>query len=126
VTAAISYLEEQAQLRRREEGKILYETTGRILVARFTEHGSHELDPHLHTHLVVLNMTNHENGDRMASLESRVMYAEQRVAGQIYRNSLAFVLRERAETTPIPLRPVRDTRCAGRTDRAILKARRSD
>lgn len=94
VTAAISYLEEQAQLRRRDEGKIVYETTGRILVARFTEHGSRELDPHLHTHLVVLNMTNRENGDPMASLESRVMYGEQRVAGQIYRNALAFGLRE--------------------------------
>jgi conjugative relaxase-like TrwC/TraI family protein len=94
VTAAITYLEEQAQLRRREEGKIVHETTGRILVARFTEHGSRELDPHLHTHLVVLNMTNRQDGDPMASLESRVMYGEQRVAGQIYRNALAFRLRE--------------------------------
>ncbi|MFC3215307.1 MobF family relaxase [Novosphingobium panipatense] len=94
VTAAITYLEEQAQLRRREEGKIVHETTGRILVTRFTEHGSRELDPHLHTHLVVLNMTNRQDGDPMASLESRVMYGEQRVAGQIYRNALAFSLRE--------------------------------
>ncbi|RJG52413.1 conjugative relaxase [Sphingobium terrigena] len=94
VTAAIFYLEEQAQLRRREEGKIVHEMTGRILVARFTEHGSRELDPHLHTHLVVLNMTNREDGDSMASLESRVMYGEQRVAGQIYRNALAYSLRE--------------------------------
>ncbi len=94
VTTAISYLEEQAQLRRRDEGKIVHETTGRILVARFTEHGSRELDPHLHTHLVVLNMTNREPGDPMASLESRVMYGEQRVAGQLYRNALAFGLRE--------------------------------
>lgn len=94
VTAAISYLEEQAQLRRRGEGKIVLETTGRILVARFTEHGSRELDPHLHTHLVVLNMTNRKEGDPMASLESRVMYGEQRVAGQIYRNALAYGLRE--------------------------------
>ncbi|MBJ7440864.1 MAG: relaxase domain-containing protein [Sphingopyxis sp.] len=94
VTAAISYLEEQAQLRRRDDGKIVHETTGRILVARFTEHGSRELDPHVHTHLVVLNMTNHADGDPLASLESRVMYGEQRVAGQIYRNALAYSLRE--------------------------------
>ena len=94
VTAAISYLEEQAQLRRRDDGKIVHETTGRILVARFTEHGSRELDPHLHTHLVVLNMTNRADGDPLASLESRVMYGEQRVAGQIYRNALAYSLRE--------------------------------
>lgn len=94
VTAAISYLEEQAQLRRRDDGKIVHETTGRILVARFTEHGSRELDPHLHTHLVVFNMTNRADGDPLASLESRVMYGEQRVAGQIYRNALAYSLRE--------------------------------
>ncbi|HEX7783288.1 MAG TPA: MobF family relaxase [Sphingobium sp.] len=94
VTAAIAYLEEQSQLRRRNDGKIVPETTGRILVARFTEHGSRELDPHLHTHLVVLNMTNREAGDPMASLESRIMYGEQRVAGQIYRNALAFGLRQ--------------------------------
>ncbi|AOF94869.1 MobF family relaxase [Sphingobium sp. RAC03] len=94
VTAAISYLEEQAQLRRRDDGRIVHETTGRILVARFTEHGSRELDPHLHTHLVFLNMTNRADGDPLASLESRVMYGEQRVAGQIYRNALAYSLRE--------------------------------
>ncbi|MFT4055172.1 MAG: MobF family relaxase [Novosphingobium sp.] len=94
VTAAVSYLEEQAQLRRRDEGKVVHETTGRILVARFTEHGSRDLDPHLHTHVVVLNMTNRQDGDPMASLESSVMYGEQRVAGQVYRNALAFGLRE--------------------------------
>ncbi|PJG47192.1 DNA relaxase [Sphingobium sp. LB126] len=94
VGAAIDYLEEHALLRRREEKEIIHETTGRILVARFTEHGSRELDPHLHTHVVVLNMTNRTDGEQMASLESRAMYEEQRVAGQVYRNALAFELRE--------------------------------
>ena len=94
VTAAIDYLEEHALLRRRAGGQIVHETTGRLLVARFTEHGSRDLDPHLHTHVVVLNMTNRREGDRMASLETLAMYAEQQVAGQIYRNALAFELRE--------------------------------
>ena len=94
VSAAIGYLEEQVQLRHRAEGKIVRETTGRFLVARFTEHGSRDLDPHLHTHLVVLNMTNRAPDDRMASLESRLMYEEKSAAGQVYRNSLAFSLRE--------------------------------
>lgn len=94
VGAAIDYLEEHALLRRREDGEIIHETTGRILVARFTEHGSRELDPHLHTHVVVLNMTNTADGERMASLETRTMYEEQRVAGQVYRNALAFELCE--------------------------------
>jgi conjugative relaxase-like TrwC/TraI family protein len=89
VTVALTYLEEHATLRRREDGDILLETTKRLLFARFTEHASRELDPHLHTHVVVLNMTNHEPGGPMASLETRAMFAEQMVAGQIYRNELA-------------------------------------
>lgn len=94
VTVALTYLEEHAALRRRENGEILHETTGRLLFARFTEHASRELDPHLHTHVVVLNMTNHEPGGPMASLETRAMFAEQMVAGQVYRNELARDLRE--------------------------------
>ena len=93
VGTALGYLEEHATRRRREEGKIVYETTGRLLWARFTEHASRELDPHLHTHAVVLNMTNDRQGP-MTSLETRAMFAEQMAAGQIYRNDLAHRLRE--------------------------------
>lgn len=39
-------------------------------------------------------MTNRADGDPMASLETRAMFTEQMVAGQIYRNALAFTLRE--------------------------------
>ena len=88
VTAALDYLEEHATLRRREGG-IIHETTGRLIIARFTEHASREGDPHLHTHAVVMNITNREDGSPMASLETRAMFAEQMVAGQVYRNELA-------------------------------------
>lgn len=94
VGKALAYLEEHAELRRRVGGEIVHETTGRLLFARFTEHSSRELDPHLHTHVVVLNMTNHNTDARMASLETRSMFAEQIVAGQIYRNDLAHGVRE--------------------------------
>lgn len=94
VGVALSYLEEHATLRYRSGGEIAYETTGRLIFARFTEHASRELDPHLHTHVVVMNITNREDGGQMASLETRAMYAEQMVAGQIYRNELAHILRE--------------------------------
>ncbi|MEJ7934475.1 MobF family relaxase [Sphingobium sp. AN558] len=93
VSVALSWLEEQAQLRRREEGTVRHETTGRLLWARFTEHASRELDPHLHTHVVVLNMTNRERDAPMSSLETRAMYSEQMSSGQIYRNELAHGLR---------------------------------
>ncbi|MCP5400454.1 MAG: relaxase domain-containing protein [Sphingomonas sp.] len=94
VGTALDYLEEHATLRRRDDGRIVHETTGRLIFARFTEHASRELDPHLHTHVVVMNMTNREDGRQMASLETRTMFAEQMVAGQIYRNDLAHRLRE--------------------------------
>lgn len=94
VGSAIAYIEEHAQLRRRDEGDIVHETTGRLIYARFTEHASRELDPHLHTHVVILNMTNRADGNVMASLETRAMYAEQMTAGQVYRNDLAHRLRE--------------------------------
>lgn len=94
VSSALSYLEEHAELRRRDKGEIVHETTGRLLFARFTEHASRELDPHLHTHVVVLNMTNRDDGERMSSLETRAMFVEQTVAGQVYRNDLAHRLRE--------------------------------
>lgn len=94
VGTALSYLEEHAALRRREDGEIVHHTTGRLLFARFTEHASRALDPHLHTHVVVLNMTNSADSERMASLETRAMFGEQMAAGQVYRNDLAHDLRQ--------------------------------
>jgi conjugative relaxase-like TrwC/TraI family protein len=94
VGVALAYAEEHAELRRRVEGEVVHETTGRLLFARFTEYASRELDPQLHTHVVILNMTNHLGGDRMSSLETRSMYAVQMVMGQIYRNELAHDVRE--------------------------------
>ena len=94
VTVALSYLEEHATLRHRSDGGIVHETTGRLIFARFTEHASRELDPHLHTHVVVMNMTNRGDLEPMASLETRAMFAEQMAAGQVYRNELAHALRE--------------------------------
>lgn len=94
VGTALAYLEEHASLRHRSGGEIVHQTTGRLIFARFTEYASRELDPHLHTHVVVMNITNREDETQMASLESRAMFAEQTVAGQVYRNELAHELRE--------------------------------
>lgn len=94
VGVALDYLEEHATLRHRSNGEIVHETTGRLIFARFTEHASRQLDPQLHTHVVVMNMTNREDGGQMVSLETRAMYAEQIVAGQVYRNELAHEIRE--------------------------------
>lgn len=89
VGEAIGWLEEHAAFRYRKQGEVVHETTGRIIAARFTEHASRELDPHLHTHVVVMNITDRQDGAPMSSMETRAMFAEQMVAGQIYRNGLA-------------------------------------
>lgn len=94
VGVALDYLEEHATLRHRSSGEVVHETTGRLIYARFTEYVSRQLDPQLHTHVVVMNMTNREDGGPIVSLETRAMYSEQIVAGQIYRNELAHDIRE--------------------------------
>ncbi|WP_443971452.1 MobF family relaxase [Sphingobium sp. CR28] len=95
VTAALSYVEEHALTRHRVDGEVTERTTGRLVWARFTEHASRELDPHLHTHVVVMNITDVGDRAKKVSLETRVMFAEQMTAGQVYRNELAHLLRER-------------------------------
>jgi conjugative relaxase-like TrwC/TraI family protein len=95
VTVALSYLEEHATMRHRVDGEVTEKTTGRLIYARFTEHASRELDPHLHTHVVVMNITDERVGMNKVSLETRAMFAEQMTAGQVYRNELAHLLRER-------------------------------
>jgi conjugative relaxase-like TrwC/TraI family protein len=94
VTVALSYLEEHAATRLRVDKEVVEKTTGRLVFARFTEHASRELDPHLHTHVVVMNITDFRDGGKKASLETRALYAEQMAAGQVYRNELALTLRE--------------------------------
>ncbi|MEQ6334758.1 MobF family relaxase [Sphingobium sp. MK2] len=94
VGVALSYLEEHATMRHRVNGEVTEKTTGRLIYARFTEHASRELDPHLHTHVVVMNITDERDGSLKVSLETRVMFAEQMAAGQIYRNELAHLLKE--------------------------------
>lgn len=95
VTVALSYLEEHATMRHRVDGEVTEKTTGRLIYARFTEHASRELDPHLHTHVVVMNITDERDGTNKVSLETRAMFSEQMTTGQVYRNELAHLLRER-------------------------------
>lgn len=95
VGVALAYLEEHATMRHRVDGEVTEKTTGRLIWARFTEHASRELDPHLHTHVVVMNITDERDGAKKVSLETRAMFAEQMAAGQAYRNELAHLLRER-------------------------------
>ncbi|MGK7913152.1 MAG: MobF family relaxase, partial [Synechococcus sp.] len=63
-------------------------TTGNLVVGQFHHDTSRELDPHLHTHCVLLNMTRVENG-KWYSLHNDRIYKHRKLLGQIYQNELA-------------------------------------
>ena len=70
-----------------------YQITGQIVYARFTHDTSRLLDPQLHTHNVVVNVTKDEDGSYKA-LETLEMCRAIRYAGKVYHNHLARKCRE--------------------------------
>ncbi|MEM8809355.1 MAG: MobF family relaxase [Cyanobacteria bacterium P01_G01_bin.38] len=62
--------------------------TGNLIVAQFHHDTSREKDPQLHTHCVVINAIQLENG-RWQSLHNDVLFKQQKLLGMIYQNELA-------------------------------------
>ncbi|WP_025318819.1 MobF family relaxase [Granulibacter bethesdensis] len=74
--------------RLREDGSIRREATGNLVIASFRHGTSRALDPQLHTHNVILNMTRDKAG-QWRSLEPRAFYQMQKLMGAVYRQELA-------------------------------------
>ena len=70
-----------------------YRITGQLVYAQFTHDTSRSLDPQLHTHNVVVNVTKDEDGSYKA-LEALEMCRAIRYAGKVYHNHLARKCRE--------------------------------
>ncbi|MEO0853361.1 MAG: MobF family relaxase, partial [Cyanobacteria bacterium J06648_11] len=62
--------------------------TSNLVVGQFHHDTSRDLDPHLHTHCVLLNMTQAQNG-RWYSLRNDRIYKHRKLLGQVYQNELA-------------------------------------
>jgi len=77
-----------AATRIREDGSIRREATESLVIASFDHSTSRALDPQLHTHNVILNMTLDGEGN-WRSLEPRAFYQMQKQLGAIYRQELA-------------------------------------
>ncbi|WP_052050821.1 MobF family relaxase [Leptolyngbya sp. KIOST-1] len=93
VAKALSVLEERyAQTRVSTEAGRTKVTTGNIAAAVFTHSTSREAEPQLHSHCVVMNATQLEDG-RWFSLSNESAIANQKLLGQIYQNELAVALR---------------------------------
>jgi conjugative relaxase-like TrwC/TraI family protein len=95
-----------AQARVWKEGQTHYEDTGNLVMARFQHATSRENDPQLHTHDVILNMTQRHDGKfrSLASEKDRPkegaqvkgfleqVYANKRLWGATYRSHIAYGL----------------------------------
>ena len=95
VKTALNVLERRyAQTRvRRGHGIRDQVHTGNIIAATFRHETSREQDPQLHTHCVVINATQLENG-KWQSLSNDEIVANQKFLGEIYQNELAVQLRQ--------------------------------
>ena len=67
--------------------------TGNILAATFRHETSREQDPQLHSHCVVINATQMEDG-KWQSLSNEEVLNNQKLLGEIYQNELAVQLRQ--------------------------------
>lgn len=94
VTVALNELERYTQAR--IGGNNAAETTGRFVVAKFEHDTARPVDgyaaPQLHTHAVVFNMTQREDGSTRA-LQERGFFDTQQFATAVYQSELTFQLR---------------------------------
>lgn len=94
VKTALAHVEtHMAATRVRHGGSVAREPTGNLIVANFQHGTSRAQDPQLHTHNVILNATQGEDGS-WRSLEPRAIYQLQKQIGAIYRQELALKVRE--------------------------------
>jgi len=76
-----------------QEGELRTVRCDNLCMVRFNHYESRELDPQLHSHVVVMNLTKGEDG-KWRSLETGDMYKNQLYFGQHYRNEMAKEMRE--------------------------------
>ena len=101
VRIAMAELERLAAVRVRDGENVRtnnYETTGKLVYAEFMHDTSRVLDPQLHTHNVVCNVTRAGDG-RYKALETLEMCRAIRYAGKVYHNEMAARCREQGYET---------------------------
>ena len=89
VAVAIVELEKAAGTRVRKGGKDQTRRTGEIVAAVFRHDASRDLDPLLHTHLLVFNATWDPVERRWKALEAGDMFEKTKFLTEVYRNHLA-------------------------------------
>ncbi|WP_374551257.1 MobF family relaxase [Sphingobium yanoikuyae] len=94
VKTAMAHVERHmAATRVRDGGTVARAATDNLIIASFQHGTSRAQDPQLHTHNVIMNATQGEDGG-WRSLEPRALYQLQKQIGAIYRQELALKVRE--------------------------------
>ncbi|EJY0884556.1 relaxase domain-containing protein [Vibrio cholerae] len=95
VHAALRYIEQEyivTRNRNRTENRVEYEKTGSMAAATFKHTTSRALDPQLHTHCVLMNITQRGDG-QWRSTENKPLFVDQKHLGLVYRQYLAEEVR---------------------------------
>ena len=93
VRRVLELAEKYAQARKKVNGKSQVETTGNLIVAKFRHETSREGDPQLHTHAIVMNLTQRQDG-RWRALRNDEILKATRYLGAAYRADLALSLQK--------------------------------
>lgn len=90
VAKAIEYMEKKTTFTRNAEGK--WQKTNNLVVGAFTHSASRNLDPQLHTHCTIMNLTHSKDG-KWRTLVTNELYNQKKLIGAIYRSYLAHELK---------------------------------
>lgn len=88
VARALDHAETLAACRVTVDGETTRQTTGNLAIAQFRHDLSRAADPQLHTHSVVLNLTQRADGAWRA-LDNEPLYRHKMLMGALYRSELA-------------------------------------
>jgi conjugative relaxase-like TrwC/TraI family protein len=88
VRAAVALMEKHVHVRKKVWGRSHREQTGNLVAAAFQHELSRAKDPQLHTHVVVMNMTERSDGQWRA-LSNEDLFRHTKLIGAAYRAGLA-------------------------------------
>lgn len=88
IACAMTELEKFAQTRVRKGGASNSRTTGNVVGATFRHDTSRELDPHLHTHCILLNATFDPVEKKWKALEPELLLRAQKLVENSYYHEL--------------------------------------
>jgi conjugative relaxase-like TrwC/TraI family protein len=93
--AALAYLEREACIVRRGKGGAIREHGSGFVAAAFRHRTSRAQEPHLHTHVIVANMTRSEDGEWRALDGEAILKTYRLAAGYLYEAELRGELTRR-------------------------------